>query len=60
MKERAQAKQTAAGSSIVVGIPVYDGVDMLDVVGPYEMFSWAGLTVRLVAESPAASCVAAV
>lgn len=33
-------------------MPVYDDVDMLDVVGPYEMFSWAGLAVTLVAEKP--------
>lgn len=26
---------------MLIGIPVYDGVDMLDVTGPYEMFSWA-------------------
>ena len=25
-----------------LGIPVYDGVDLLDVAGPYEMFSWVG------------------
>jgi transcriptional regulator GlxA family with amidase domain len=23
-----------------LGIPVYDGVDLLDVTGPYEMFTW--------------------
>lgn len=23
-----------------LGIPVYDGVDLLDVAGPYEMFGW--------------------
>lgn len=23
-----------------LGIPVYDGVDLLDVAGPYEMFNW--------------------
>jgi len=23
-----------------LGIPVYDGVDLLDVAGPYEMFKW--------------------
>ena len=23
-----------------IGIPVYPGVDLLDVVGPYEIFSW--------------------
>lgn len=25
-----------------LGIPVYDGVDLLDVMGPLEMFHWAG------------------
>jgi cyclohexyl-isocyanide hydratase len=35
-------------------IPVYDKVDMLDVCGPYEMFRWAGIDVRLVAEAPGA------
>jgi transcriptional regulator GlxA family with amidase domain len=25
-----------------LGIPVYDGVDLLDVMGPVEMFYWAG------------------
>jgi transcriptional regulator GlxA family with amidase domain len=36
-------------NDMLIGIPVYDGVDMLDVTGPYEMFSWAGLDVLLVA-----------
>jgi cyclohexyl-isocyanide hydratase len=30
-------------------IPVYNDVDLLDVTGPYEMFTWGGLTVELVA-----------
>jgi cyclohexyl-isocyanide hydratase len=25
---------------MIIGIPVYDGVDLLDVTGPYEMFNW--------------------
>lgn len=25
-----------------LGIPVYDGVNLLDVTGPLEMFYWAG------------------
>ena len=33
-------------------IPVYDDVDLLDVTGPYEMFTWGGLTVELVAAGP--------
>lgn len=37
---------------MIVGIPVYHKVDLLDVAGPMEMFSWAGLDVRLVAEKP--------
>ena len=35
-----------------VCIPVYNDVDMLDVTGPYEMFTWGGLTVELVAAGP--------
>jgi cyclohexyl-isocyanide hydratase len=37
-------------TSIVM--PVYKDVDMLDVAGPYEMFTWAGISVHLVAEKP--------
>jgi putative intracellular protease/amidase len=37
---------------MIVGIPVYDGVDILDVTGPYEMFSWADLDVQLFAQEP--------
>jgi transcriptional regulator GlxA family with amidase domain len=33
-------------------IPVYDGVNMLDVAGPMEMFFWAEIDVVLVAEKP--------
>jgi transcriptional regulator GlxA family with amidase domain len=36
---------------MIIGIPVYDDVDMLDVTGPYEMFSWAGIDVELIAET---------
>ena len=25
-----------------LGIPIYDGVNLLDVAGPLEMFYWAG------------------
>ncbi|MDQ3741201.1 MAG: DJ-1/PfpI family protein [Actinomycetota bacterium] len=36
-----------------VVVAVYDGVDMLDVCGPYDMFRWAGgIEVQLVAEVP--------
>ncbi len=35
---------------MLIGMPAYDAVDMLDVAGPFEMFSWAGLAVELVAE----------
>ncbi|GLH80012.1 transcriptional regulator [Bradyrhizobium sp. SSBR45G] len=35
-----------------IAIPVYDGVDMLDVAGPFEMFDWAGFEVDLVAAEP--------
>jgi cyclohexyl-isocyanide hydratase len=27
---------------MIIGIPVYQKVDLLDVAGPYEMFNWAG------------------
>jgi transcriptional regulator GlxA family with amidase domain len=37
---------------MIIGIPVYDDVDMLDVTGPAEMFGWAGLEVELVAQTP--------
>jgi cyclohexyl-isocyanide hydratase len=30
-----------------LGIPVYDGVDLLDVAGPYEMFKWVDQSKRL-------------
>jgi transcriptional regulator GlxA family with amidase domain len=41
---------------MIIGMPVYDGVDLLDVTGPYEMFKWIkspGLEVEvlLVAET---------
>ncbi len=25
---------------MIIGMPVYDGVDLLDVTGPHEMFNW--------------------
>jgi cyclohexyl-isocyanide hydratase len=44
---------------MLIGIPVYEGFDLLDVTGPWEMFHWAqqdkrtaGLSVQLVAEVP--------
>ena len=37
---------------MIIGMPVYDGVELLDVTGPYEMFRWADIDVELVAESP--------
>lgn len=36
---------------MLIGIPVYDDVDMLDVAGPTEMFTWAGFDVELVAHA---------
>jgi transcriptional regulator GlxA family with amidase domain len=33
-------------------IPVYHLVDMLDVVGPHELFGWAGIQVELAAIEP--------
>jgi cyclohexyl-isocyanide hydratase len=35
---------------MIIGIPVYDEVDMLDVAGPFEMFDWAGFEIDLLAE----------
>jgi transcriptional regulator GlxA family with amidase domain len=43
---------TAAASALRIGIPVYQGVDLLDVAGPLEMFSWASIAVDLLAETP--------
>jgi transcriptional regulator GlxA family with amidase domain len=37
---------------MTIRIPVYDDVDMLDVAGPYEMFTWAGIKVELFAQKP--------
>ena len=35
---------------MIIAIPVYDHVDMLDVTGPLEMFEWAGFEIDLLAE----------
>ena len=32
---------------MLIGIPVYDQVDMFDVAGPHELFSWANYDVAL-------------
>jgi len=37
---------------MIIGIPVYDNCDILDVTGPYEMLSWGGLDVELVTQNP--------
>src|SRR5229473_1934515 len=37
---------------MIIGIPVYDDVDMFDVTGPFEMFDWAGFEVDLLAAEP--------
>jgi cyclohexyl-isocyanide hydratase len=42
----------APGPAVKIIMPVYEGVDMLDVCGPYEMFRWAGFETDLVAEVP--------
>ncbi len=39
---------------MLIVMPVYDDVDMLDVTGPFEMFRWADFDVELVAEKPGA------
>ena len=38
-----------AQGQFAIAIPVYDKVDLLDVTGPCEMFSWAGFAVDLLA-----------
>ncbi|WCM29414.1 DJ-1/PfpI family protein [Sphingomonas sp. QA11] len=43
-------------SKPIIGMPVYDSVDMLDVTGPYEMFTWAGFEVELVAAESRMHC----
>jgi cyclohexyl-isocyanide hydratase len=37
---------------MIIGIPVYDGVDLLDMTGPFEMFHWAGFEIDLLAAEP--------
>ena len=37
---------------MIIGIPVYDEVDLLDVCGPFEMFDWAGFDIDLLAVEP--------
>jgi transcriptional regulator GlxA family with amidase domain len=39
---------------VIIGIPVYDGVDLLDVTGPHEIFKWMSPSpdVRLIADTP--------
>src|SRR4051812_12878075 len=42
---------------MLIGIAAYEGVDLLDVAGPYEMFGWLSTygvdaEVRVLAESP--------
>jgi transcriptional regulator GlxA family with amidase domain len=37
---------------MIIGMPVYEGVELLDVAGPYEMFRWADIEVELVAKTP--------
>ncbi len=47
------------GGTFNIGIPVYEGVDLLDVAAPYEMFNWMkselkkemAVTVRIIAET---------
>ena len=51
MSAKAKAKR-----KLVVGMPVYDAVDMLDVTGPHEMLSWAGIDVELVAAKKGMHC----
>ena len=37
---------------MIIGIPVYDDVDMFDVTGPFELFDWAGFEIDLLAAEP--------
>ena len=37
---------------MIIGVPVYDGVDLPDMSGPFEMFHWAGFEIDLLAEAP--------
>ena len=37
---------------MIIGMPVYDGADLLDMAGAYEMFHWAGFETDLLAETP--------
>jgi transcriptional regulator GlxA family with amidase domain len=37
---------------MIIGMPVYDGVDLLDMTGPFEMFAWAGFEIDLLAPEP--------
>jgi cyclohexyl-isocyanide hydratase len=34
---------------MIIGIPVYEGVDLLDMTGPFELFHWAGFEIDLLA-----------
>jgi len=37
---------------MIIGMPVYQGVDLLDVTGPHEIFGWMGddVTIELIAD----------
>ncbi|HEY2709830.1 MAG TPA: DJ-1/PfpI family protein [Caulobacteraceae bacterium] len=37
---------------MLIGIPIYEEFDLLDLAGPWEMFKWAGYTIEVVAETP--------
>ena len=37
---------------MIIGIPVYDSFDLLDMSGPFEMFHWAGFEIDLLAAEP--------
>jgi transcriptional regulator GlxA family with amidase domain len=37
---------------MMIGVPAYDGVDLLDMTGPFEMFHWAGFEIDLLATTP--------
>jgi putative intracellular protease/amidase len=37
---------------MIIGIPAYEGADLLDMTGPYEMFHWAGFEIDVLAATP--------
>src|SRR4051794_30433765 len=40
LSDHPRALRALIGVAMRIGIPVHDGVDLLDVAGPIEMFTW--------------------